>query len=181
MTNKMKFTVLFLILFFFVFGMTQSAYAHGLGSVESDIQFFNDNFFKVKVQTTPDVLHGDESEIGLQISTINHDKEIIISNIEYFVDVINPETGDSILSFNAYSPNEFFNAKIIPKNQIDFSGDKTSNDFWIGTTQKPLTLEAPLFMQGGLVPMLLLDLDILLELEVPSPLRVLTLMVLSLR
>jgi len=90
--------------FIFIFGTMQSVYAHGLGSVESDIQFFNDNFFKVKVQTTPDVLHGDESEIGLQISTINHDKEIIISNIEYFVDIINPETGKSILSFNAYSP-----------------------------------------------------------------------------
>ena len=101
--------------FILILGLFQSAYAHGLGSVESDIQFFNDNFYKVKVQTNPDVLHGDESEIGLQISTINHDKESIVSNIEYFVDVINPETGDSILSFNAYSPNEFFNAKIIAK------------------------------------------------------------------
>ena len=44
-----------------------------------------------------------------------------------------------------------FCKKIIPKNQIDFSGDKTSNDFWIGTVQKPVLIEAPLFMQGGLV------------------------------
>ena len=137
--------------FIFIFGTIQSVYAHGLGSVESDIQFFNDNFYKVKVQTNPDVLHGDESEIGFEISTINHDKEIIVSNIEYFVNVKNPETGESILSFNAYGPNESFFAKIIPKNQIDFSGDKTSDDFWIGTTQKPLRIEAPLFMQGGLV------------------------------
>ena len=134
-----------------VFGGIQSVYAHGLGSVESDIQFFNDNFFKVKVQTNPDVLHGDESEIGFEISTINHDKESIVSNVEYFVDIIDPETGESILSFNAHSPNESFNAKIIPKNEISFSGDKTSNDFWIGTTQKPVLIEAPLFMQGGLV------------------------------
>ena len=98
----------------------QTVHAHGLGTVESEIQFFNDNFYKVKVQTNPDVLHGDESEIGLQISTINHDKDSIVSNIEYFVDVIDPKTGDSILSFNAYSPNESFIAKIIPKNQIDF-------------------------------------------------------------
>ena len=141
--------ILFTVSIFF--GGIQSAYAHGLGSVESDIQFFNDNFYKVKVQTNPDVLHGDESEIGLQISTINHDKESIVSNIEYFVDVIDPKTGDSILSFNAYSPNESFFAKIIPKNQIDFSGDKTSNDFWMGSFEKPLTIEAPLFMNGGLV------------------------------
>ena len=97
--------------FIFIFGTMQSVYAHGLGSVESDIQFFNDNFYKVKVQTNPDVLHGDESEIGFEISTINHDKEIIVSNIEYFVNVKNPETGESILSFNAYGPNESFFAK----------------------------------------------------------------------
>jgi len=137
--------------FIFIFGTIQSVYAHGLGSVESDIQFFNENFFKVKVETNPDVLNGDESEIGFKISTINHDQEIIVSNIEYFVNVLNPETGDSILSFNAYGPNESFNAKIIPKNQIDFSGDRTSDDFWIGSYDKPLTIEAPLFMNGGLV------------------------------
>ena len=67
-------TILFLIFsLVLVFGTVQSVYGHGLGSVESDILFFNDNFYKVKVQTTPDVLHGNESEIGFEISTINHD------------------------------------------------------------------------------------------------------------
>ena len=49
----------FLGIFFsliFILGSVQSVSAHGLGSVESDIEFFNDNFFKVKVQTNPDVL-----------------------------------------------------------------------------------------------------------------------------
>ena len=134
-----------------VFGTVQSAHAHGLGSVESNIQFFNDNFYKVKVQTNPDVLHGNESEIGFKILTINHDENNIVSNIEYFIDIVDPETGDSVLSFNGYSPDESFNAKIIPKNEINISGDQTSNAFWIGTNQNPLVIEAPLFMQGGLV------------------------------
>jgi hypothetical protein len=134
-----------------IFGTIESVHAHGLGSVESDIQFFNDNFFKVKVQTNPDVLHGNESEIEFKILTINHDEDVVVPNVEYFVDVINPENGESILSFNGYSPNESFNAKIIPKNQIDFSGDKTSNDFWMGSLENPLTIEAPLFTNGGLV------------------------------
>jgi len=147
----MKYSIIILLSVIVIFGTIQSVYAHGLGSVESDIQFFNENFYKVKVETNPDVLNGYESKIGFKISTINHDEENTVSNIEYFVDVINPKTGESILSFNAYSPNESFNAKIIPKNEIGFSGDKTSDDFWIGTTQKPLRIEAPLFMQGGLV------------------------------
>jgi hypothetical protein len=151
MNSKMIPSISILLSVIVIFGTIQSAHAHGLGSVESDIQFFNENFFKVKVETNPDVLHGDESEIGFKISTINHDEEHIVSNIEYLIDIINPETGESILSFNGYSPNESFNAKIIPKNQIDFSGDKTSNAFWMGTSEKPLTIEAPLFMNGGLV------------------------------
>ena len=145
-------TILFLIFsLVLVFGTVQSVYGHGLGSVESDTLFFNDNFYKVKVQTTPDVLHGNESEIGFEISTINHDDESVVSNIEYLIDIVNPENGESILSFNAYSPNESFSTKIVPKNVINFSGDKTNDDFWIGTDQNPLTIEAPLFMQGGLI------------------------------
>ena len=137
--------------FIFILGTIQSVHAHGLGTVESDIQFFNDNFYKVKVQTTPDVLHGDESEIGFKVTTINHDENKLVSNVEYFINILDSKTGESILSFNAYSSDDSFNAKIIPKNEIGFSGDKTSDDFWIGSSNKPLSIEAPLFMNGGLV------------------------------
>ena len=151
-----------------VFGTVQSAHAHGLGSVESNIQFFNDNFYKVKVQTNPDVLHGNESEIGFKILTINHDENNIVSNIEYFIDIVDPETGDSVLSFNGYSPDESFNAKIIPKNEINISGDRISDDFWIGMGKTPLIIEAPLFMQGGLVQVNVEILSINSE-PIPSP------------
>jgi plastocyanin len=151
-----------------VFGTIQSAHAHGLGSVESNIQFFNDNFYKLKVQTNPDVLHGNESEIGFKILTINHDENNIVSNIEYFIDIVDPETGDSVLSFNGYSPDESFNAKIIPKNEINISGDRISDDFWIGMGKTPLIIEAPLFMQGGLVQVNVEILSINSE-PIPSP------------
>ncbi len=141
----------FLFLFIFILSSFSSAYAHGLGTVESDIQFFNDNYFKVKVQTTPDVLTGDESEIGFKIMTINHDQNNIVSNIEYFINILDPKTGKSILSFNGYSPDNSFNAKIIPSSQVSISGDEAENDFWIGSNSNPLIIEAPLFTQGGLV------------------------------
>ena len=152
MSDEMNFSIIFLLFsMILVFGTVQSVYGHGLGSVESNIVFFNDNFYKIKVQTTPDVLHGNESEIGFEISTINHDENSIVSDVEYLIEIVDPETSNSILSFNGYSPDESFLAKIIPKNEINVSGDHISGDFWIGTVQNPLTIEAPLFMQGGLV------------------------------
>jgi len=154
---NLKFLI-FLFTFVFILTSFQSVYAHGLGTVESDILFFNDSYFKVKVQTTPDVLTGNESEIGFKITTINHDQNIIVSDIEYFVNISDPKTGESLLSFNAYSPDELFYAKIIPMPKVSISGDKTDNDFWIGSSQNPLLIEAPLFIHGGLVQV---DVDIL--------------------
>jgi len=95
-------SIVFLFSLIVILGGIQFAYAHGLGSVESDIQFFNNNFYKVKVQTNPDVLQGNESEIGFKILTINHDENSIISNVEYLIDIVDPETGDLILSFSGY-------------------------------------------------------------------------------
>ena len=146
----LKFLII-LFSFIFILGTVQTVHAHGLGTVESEIQFFNDNFYKVKVQTTPDVLHGDESEIGFKVTTINHDENKIVSNIEYFINILDSKTGESILSFNAYSSDDSFNAKIIPKSIVSIIGDKTENNFWIGSNSKSLLIEAPIFTQGGLV------------------------------
>ena len=146
----MKFLII-LFSFIFILSTVQTVHAHGLGTVESEIQFFNDNFYKVKVQTTPDVLHGDESEIGFKVTTINHDENKIVSNVEYFINILDSKTGESILSFNAYSSDDSFNAKIIPKSIVSIIGDKTENNFWIGSNSKSLLIEAPIFTQGGLV------------------------------
>ena len=143
--------LIFLFSFVLILGGIQTVNGHGLGTVESDIQFFKDSFFKIKVQTTPDVLSGNESEIGFEITTINHDDDTIVSDIEYFVDVSDPKTGKSILSFNGYSPDKSFHAKIIPKSEVSIIGDKNENDSWVGSNNKPLVIEAPLFIQGGLV------------------------------
>jgi len=146
----LKFLII-LFSFIFILSTVQTVHAHGLGTVESEIQFFNDNFYKVKVQTTPDVLHGDESEIGFKVTTINHDENKIVSNVEYFINILDSKTGESILSFNAYSSDDSFNAKIIPKSIVSIIGDKTENNFWIGSNSKSLLIEAPIFTQGGLV------------------------------
>ena len=39
----------------------------------------------------------------------------------------------------------------MPDQNLNFSGETTENNYWIGSNQSPLTIEAPLFLQGGLV------------------------------
>ncbi len=141
-------TILVLIV---ITGSVETVYGHGLGNVESDVLFFNDSFYKVKVQTTPDVLLGNESTIGFKISTINNDENILISNVEYNVEIFDGQTNDLLLSFNAYSPGDSFNATIIPDSVVDFSGETNENGSWIGSNQDLLEIKAPLFLQGGLV------------------------------
>jgi len=109
-----------IVVLIIIAGSTEIVYAHGLGTVESDVLFFNDSFFKVKVQTTPDVLSGNESSIGFKISTINDDQNTLVSNVKYDVKIFDAQTGHQILSFNAYSPDDSFHAVIFPDSDVLF-------------------------------------------------------------
>jgi len=144
--NFLKYSV-FVFSFVLIFGGIQTVYGHGLGTVESDVLFFNDSFFKVKVQTTPDVLSGDESSIGFKISTINDDQNTLVSNVKYNVKIFDTQTGHQILSFNAYSPDDSFHATIIPDSDVLFLGNSDDNDAWIGSVNEPLEIHAPIFLQ----------------------------------
>ncbi len=147
------FSLKFLYIFFMLIITISSidiAYGHGLGNVESDVLFFNDSFYKVKVQTTPDVLSGNESTIGFKISTINDDENTPVSDVEYHVEIFDGQTSDLLLSFDAYSPGDSFNATVIPDSVVDFSGDTTESGSWIGSNNN-LEIKTPLFLQGGLV------------------------------
>ena len=148
--NFLKYSV-FVFSFVLIFGGIQTVYGHGLGTVESDVLFFNDSFFKVKVQTTPDVLSGDESSIGFKISTINDDQNTLVSNVKYNVKIFDTQTGHQILSFNAYSPDDSFHATIIPDSDVLFLGNSDDNDAWIGSVNEPLEIHTPVFLHGGLI------------------------------
>jgi hypothetical protein len=148
--NSLRYFV-FIFSFILILGSIQTVYGHGLGNVESDVLFFNDSFFKVKVQTTPDVLSGNESSIGFKISTINDDQNVLVSNVKYDVKIFDGQTGHQILSFNAYSPDDSFHATIFPDSDVIFLSNSDDNDVWIGSADEPLEIHAPIFLQGGLV------------------------------
>lgn len=69
-----------------VFSITQSAYAGGSGSEESDVLFINENYFKVKLETNPSILERNENQINFDITTINDDTQKIVSGVEYKID-----------------------------------------------------------------------------------------------
>ncbi|MBL7015278.1 MAG: hypothetical protein ISR81_07510 [Nitrosopumilus sp.] len=143
----------FLIIIFSVIVISSSiqfAYAGGSGSEESDILFINENYFKVKLETNPSILEGNENQITFDITTINDDTQKIVSAIEYKIEIFDGQ-GNLILDFDAFSPDEKLETIIVPSESLNFSGETTENDFWIGSNQSPLTIEAPLFLQGGLV------------------------------
>jgi len=146
---SLKFFYIFFILII-TLSSIDIAYGHGLGNVESDVLFFNDSFYKVKVQTTPDVLSGNESTIKFEISTINDDENTLVSDVEYAIEIFDGQTNDLLLSFDAYSPDDFFSAIITPDSVVDFSGETIENGSWIGSNNN-LEIKAPVFLQGGLV------------------------------
>ena len=47
---------------------TSEVYGHGLGSVESESIKIGNDYLKVKVETNPDVLKGDEDEIDFSVT-----------------------------------------------------------------------------------------------------------------
>ena len=147
MNLKFCFTVFFLV---FLIGITPLVFAGGSGSEESDILFINDNYYKVILETNPSVLEGNETEIIFDILTMNDDTQEIISDVEYKIEIFDNEN-NMIVNFNAYSSDDKLYTKIIPRESVHISGEKTENNAWIASNLSPLLIEAPLFLEGGLV------------------------------
>jgi len=133
-----------------VIGFTPFVFAGGSGSEESDVLFINDNYYKVELETSPSLLEGNESEIIFDISTINDDTQQVLNNVEYDIEIFD-SSNNLVVDFTAFSSDDKLKTKIIPSPSVNISGEKTENDAWIASNNSPLSIEAPLFLQGGLV------------------------------
>ena len=142
----------FLIFFSLVlaFSTIQVAYGGGTGSEESDIHFINENYFKVKLETDPSILEGNENEINFDITTINDDTQEIVSGVEYRIEIFDGQ-GIKVIEFDAYSPDDKLETLIMPNQALDFTGEKIENGSWLASNESPLIISAPLFLGGGLV------------------------------
>lgn len=139
-----------LLSFILVISFSQIAFAGGSGSEESDVLFINQNYYKVTLETNPSILQSDESQINFDITTINDDTGEIISGVEYKIEIFDGQK-NLLVDFEAFSPNEKLETLIVPSQNLNFSGETTENGSWLASNQFPLLIEAPLFLQGGLV------------------------------
>ncbi len=147
MNFKSSFAFLSLIL---ILGSIQIVYGGGSGSEESDVLFINQNYFKVKLETSPSILEGNEDQIEFDLTTINDDTQQVVSGVEYKIEIF--DSDDNLLvEFDAFSPDEKLKTLIIPSQNSDFSGETAENGSWLASNQSPLTMEAPVFLEGGLV------------------------------
>ncbi len=147
---NMNYKFLLGLFFVLVFGSTQIAYGGGSGSEESEVLFINQNYFKVQLETNPAILEGNEDQINFDITTINDDTGEIVSGAEHKVEIFDGK-GNLIVEFNAYSPDDKLKMLIVPSQTQNFLGETAENGSWLASNDSPLTIEAPLFLEGGLV------------------------------
>ena len=143
-----SFSILFSI--FVIIGFTPIVFGGGSGSEESDVLFINQNYYKVQLETNPSILTGDENQINFDITTINDDTGEIVSGVEYKIELFDGQK-NLLVDFDAFSPDEKLKTLIVPSKNLNFSGETSQNGAWLASNESPLTIEAPLFLQGGLV------------------------------
>ena len=146
---NLKFLVSFLFLIL-IFSSIQTVYAGGSGSEESDVLFINQNYYKIKLETNPSILEGNETQINFDITTINDDIGQVISGVEYKIEIFDGQ-GNLIVNYNAFSPDEKLETVFVPNQNLNFLGESLENGIWLASNNSPLTVEAPLFLEGGLV------------------------------
>jgi plastocyanin len=133
-----------------IFSSIQIIYGGGSGSEESDVLFINQNYYKIKLETNPSILEGDENQINFDITTINDDTGQVISSVEYKIEIFDGR-GNLLVNYDAYSPDEKLEAIFVPDQNLNFLGEILENGAWLASSDSPLTIEAPLFLEGGLV------------------------------
>ena len=115
----------------------QIVYGGGSGSEESDILFINHNYYKIKLETNPSILEGNENHVNFDITTINDDTGQIVSGIEYKIEIFDGQD-NLIVNYNAYSPDEKLKTIFVPAQNLNFLGKSLENDAWLASNKLPI-------------------------------------------
>ena len=145
--NLFLLSFLFLIL---IFSSIQIVYGGGSGSEESDVLFINQNYYKIKLETNPSILEENENQINFDITTINDDTGQVVSSVEYKIEIFDGQ-GNLLVNYDAFSPDEKLETIFMPNQNLNFLGETLENGAWLASSNSSLTIEAPLFLEGGLV------------------------------
>ena len=133
------------------------AYAGGSGSASSDLLLIDNNYYSMEAKTSPAILSGDEEYVLLTLSLLREDStgsNNHVSEVEYslkFVDGQDPSV--TLATLDAYSPEEELTIMLMPiVSEQNVSGQKVDgSDVWLASNDSPVELEAPIFLEGGLI------------------------------
>ena len=142
--------ILLFLLAVFSVGSIQNVQGGGSESEESEALLINGSYHKIILETSPSVLHVDTNKVDFNVTTVNDDTQQIVTNVQYKIQVFD-NAQNLILDFNAYSPDEKLTTTVEPNPDVNFLGKMTNDGIWIGSVASPLIIEAPLFLEGGLV------------------------------
>ena len=131
------------------------ALAGEAGSASSRALFINDRYVAAEVAADPPILREGEERISLEvvIHDMDADPPVPVSDVSY--NLVIRTGGDVLLDLDVYSPSDMSVIGIMP----DASGDVTvvsqdepdASGAWIASTDEPLLVRAPVFLEGGLV------------------------------
>ena len=137
-------------------GMFEEAYAGSSGSADSELLLINGDYHALKIATNPAILSGDEEHVAMTISLMNVDAEpaVPVSGVEYGLTFVDGSDRDvTLASLDAYSPGESLSILIRPSTDAPFevSGESAMEGSWLASDDSPVTLKAPVFLEGGIV------------------------------
>lgn len=142
--------------FFVHGGMFEEAHAGGSGSADSELLLINGDYHMLEISTDPAILSGDEEHVAMTISLMNVDAEpaIPVSGVEYGLTFADGSDRDvTLASLDAYSPSESLSILIRPSTDapVEVSGESSKEGSWLASGDSPVTLRAPVFLEGGIV------------------------------
>lgn len=146
----MKKIAIFLILSIFL-GISPNAFGYGLGDAESSTVEINGVKLKLKTAITPEIIDEKNPQFDLKIQLLNSNSEEPISNIGYELKILD---SDNVVLFEEHvsALDEFLFLTFTPETNSDFQifGEKNAQDFWISSSDSPLLVSGPIFLDGGI-------------------------------
>ena len=136
------------------------AFAGEAGSASSQALLINDRYVAAEVAADPPILREGEERISLEviIYDVDADPPVPVSDVSYNL-VIRTGGGDALLDLDVYSPSATSVIGIMPDASggaaVVSQGEPDASGAWIASTDEPLLVRAPVFLEGGLVDVLI--------------------------
>ena len=150
--------------------LAEPAFAGDAGSASSLPLFINDRYLSAEVVVDPPILRGGEERISLAVAIYDMDADppVPVSDVSY--NLVIKTGGDALLDLDVYSPSDPSAIDIVPDASGDaavvLQGAPDASGAWTASSDEPLLVRAPVFLEGGLV-----DVSITLQSMEGEPVR----------